>query len=180
MRSRVIILLLLLAFQSAGYLLVFRIQQLRIKKEMKAKIKNGIADDQLVLLKILKTAKDDFPRSWKWIDEHEFRYEGDMYDIVRKQEKGDTVWYYCIPDEKESRLFANLDELINDSMSKAPERKKQNERLQRLFSHYYLQKYPDLSLLSQETEIEFSDYLFRLNSWICAPPLPPPKNFSIA
>ncbi len=179
MRTRIIILLLLLGFQSAGFLLIFKVQQLLIRREMKAQIKAGIPDDQLVLLRFPKTGEADFSRPHWLIGEKEFRYQGKMYDVVRRLESGDTTFYYCIPDEKESRLFANLDEQVRNSMNQDPQRKKQNESLQRSFSQYLCTGYQDFPLLKREKEIEFSAYLFRLKTWIDPPSTPPPKAFTL-
>lgn len=40
-----------------------------------------------------------------WEDENEFRYKGEMYDVIEKKDKGNLVLIRCIPDKKETRLL---------------------------------------------------------------------------
>lgn len=48
-----------------------------------------------------------------WKDDNEFRLHGRMYDIIStKIHANGTIEYLCIDDEDETRLFANMDNLI--------------------------------------------------------------------
>ena len=42
------------------------------------------------------------------IDEKEFRYKGRMYDVLHETKTGGTTVFICLPDAKESLLFAGL------------------------------------------------------------------------
>ncbi len=60
---------------------------------------------KLTMLRIENVASDtDFQR----IDHKEFRYKGFMYDIVREIKTGQTTVFFCLPDNKETSLFARL------------------------------------------------------------------------
>lgn len=41
----------------------------------------------------------------EWEDEHEFRYKGQMYDVVGQQKQDGNLMIRCIQDEKETALL---------------------------------------------------------------------------
>lgn len=43
--------------------------------------------------------------SLEWEDASEFRYQGEMYDVLNVEKKGDSVLIRCLSDEKESALL---------------------------------------------------------------------------
>ncbi len=43
-----------------------------------------------------------------WTEPDEFRYHGEMYDILSQEQRGDTIWYYCHHDEEETALVNGL------------------------------------------------------------------------
>jgi len=161
--------------QPPGYLLIFKIQQYQIRKEIKQRIKAGVPENELVLLKIPRALEEKPNPVFQRIHEREFRYEGKMYDIVRREIHGDTTWYYCVSDEKETVLFANLDELVNRETSQNPQRRQQSEELQRLLNTFFVVQYNRPSLVSSPGEGGLIDYRFVIQTWINTPPVPPPK-----
>jgi hypothetical protein len=101
-----------------------------------------------------------------------------MYDIVRQENHGDTTWYYCIWDEKESELFAQLDEQIDQQMSQNPEQQKQHALIDQLLSNLYLTENNHHLFLSYFSKIpDTSYYSFALKKWLETPPTPPPIIF---
>ena len=40
-----------------------------------------------------------------WEDENEFRYRGEIYDVIEMKSTRDTMIFHCIADEKETALF---------------------------------------------------------------------------
>ncbi len=165
-------LLLFMLFQAAGHFFVFKILQHEIRQEIKQQIKAGVPEAELILLKILEgTPHPAFQR----VEEHEFRYDGKMYDIVRQESHGDTVWYYCLADEKETQLFADLDELVKRDMSQNPERQQRVERLLNLFGLFFFSRREEVSLVDAVEEMALNNYCFGLKIWIDTPPTPPPE-----
>lgn len=176
MRSLISISLLqLMLFQSAGYLLIFKVQQTQIRREIKQRIKAGVSETELVLLKIPRTLEENPNNVFRRIHAREFRYHGNMYDIVRSEQHGDVTWYYCLSDEKETRLFANLDEYVNRDMHHNPEQQKQTERLEHLLRTLFFNKSTNLKLTHFTEEIEPVTYLFRIKTWVSSPSTPPPE-----
>lgn len=175
MRKAISILLLLLLFHPGGYFLIFKIQQYQVRREIKQRIKAGVPEQELVLLKIPRNLEEQPSQLFQRIHSGEFRYQGKMYDIVRQQEHGDTTWYYCVSDEKETVLFANLDELVNRESNQNPQRKQQSEELQRLLNTLFIVQYNRPHLVGSPGEGELIDYRFVIQTWINIPPVPPPK-----
>ncbi len=158
--------------QAAGYLFVFEIQKHEIRREIKQQIKAGVPETELVLLKILERKPD---LTFQHVDKHEFRYDGKMYDVVRQESHGDTTWYYCLADEKETQLFAHLEELVKRDMRQNSERQQRIERLLSLFGQLFFSPHDEASLVDAREEMASSHYCFGLKIWIDPPPTPPPE-----
>ncbi len=75
------------------------------------KLKGEFPKDRLKLILIDPAKGEDAALDWK--DDNEFRLHGRMYDIIStKIHENGTIEYLCIDDEDETRLFANMDNLI--------------------------------------------------------------------
>ena len=167
-----IALLFLMLLQAAGYIVVFEIQKHGIRREIKQQIKAGVPEAELVLLKFCEGKSEP---AFQRVDEHEFRYGGKMYDIVRQENHGDTTWYYCLADEKETQLFAHLEELVKRGMRQNPEQQQRLERLLSIFGLLFFS--PGDGAIWGETieEMAVSNDCFELKTWITSPPTPPPE-----
>ena len=108
--------LLLLVYNSAGHAIVFTALRYTVRQEIKALLKQGVPEGELHVLIIPKSVEFDPNSSFQRIHEGEFRYEGKMYDIVRRELRGDTTVYYCVNDVQEEKLFADLDEQIRSAL----------------------------------------------------------------
>jgi hypothetical protein len=170
-----VLLPILLFFQLTGYLFIFEVQRYQIKKEIKHRIKHGVPQQELVLFKIPISQQAESQQDFQWKDKREFRYGGQMYDVVFEKNHHDTTWIYCISDEKETQLFTHLDKQINQSMNQNRERKQQRDRGLLLFSSVYLHFCSPISFFYSEGEYEFLTYSFTVNTWIESPLTPPPK-----
>ena len=97
-----VILLACLFFTVVGYHFVFRLQLGEIKAEMKERLRN-YADDNVVEFSF----SPDDARKINWEEEHEFRFNNEMYDVIEKHQQGHQLIIRCIPDkkEKESTFF---------------------------------------------------------------------------
>ncbi|MHC1774831.1 MAG: hypothetical protein AB9834_05385 [Lentimicrobium sp.] len=109
-----ILLSLIVCYNTVGYFIVFKLRQIQIKSEVKRLIKNSVPEEQLVVFSLTPETMHEF----SWIHSKEFRYRGEMYDVVRKVAvSADKTELYCIHDVKESGLFSHLDRLVKDAMN---------------------------------------------------------------
>ena len=64
---------------------------------------------------VFKFAREDFDRNFvgiEWKNENEFRKDEAMFDVLKVEEKNDSIYIYCIHDEKESDLYSVLDKFL--------------------------------------------------------------------
>ncbi len=156
--------------QATGYLFVFEIQKLEIRREIKQRIKAGVLETELVLVKI---SAGQVPPALQRIRADEFRIAGNMYDIVWQESHGDTVWYYCLADEKETQLFANLEELVKREMSQNGRQQQRRERLLSLFTLLFFCPKEEAVAVPVVAAMAWSTHRFGLQVWIAPPPTPP-------
>ncbi len=79
----------------------------KIRYEVREKIAEKSHEDQAAVT-VLK-----IPLSWIekghpeliWTEDDEFRYYGEMYDILSQEQHGDAIWYTCFHDKAETELM---------------------------------------------------------------------------
>ncbi len=116
---------------------VFKSLEYRIKKEVKGIIKSGLSDEELTLLKFHKSITDKSVPGFEWKEDKEFRYRNEMYDIVRQEAVGDSIYYYCFHDTEESELFADFDKKIRDYLAGGNNDTKDLKTLLNSINKYY-------------------------------------------
>lgn len=134
-------------------------------------IKN-IDKEELVLLKFKKS---EINSKIKWEHSKEFEYKGEMYDIAKMEIKGDTIYYWCWWDYKETELNNKLDNLLNFVLGHDTKRKESIKLVEKFYKSLYCNplpdwdNYPSLTLL---TSIPFKNN-YKTTSY--PPPVPPPQ-----
>jgi len=170
-----ICIVVLLLFNSMGYYIVFKATQYAIKKEVKSLIKQGVPDKDLSLIKV---AVDDVQKQaeLKWLDKKEFRYRGQMFDIVRYYTRNDTTYYYCINDKQEAKLFSHLDKQIEHHSKKSDAtRSKVHNIYKNLIRHYTVNS--KLSICPVSRSLFFSTAQVKIPAWFSKDiPTPPPES----
>lgn len=125
-----------MAFAFSGYLATFKIRQYQVRKEMKHLIKTG-APDSLKYDFYLDELEAD-PSNMTWIHSREFRFHGEMYDILDRQEVNGRMLLHCIHDVKESGLFAELDRMVNLQMNGSSQQQRHQNQLLKWFHNLYV------------------------------------------
>jgi hypothetical protein len=95
-----ILLLICLGLTILGYHLVFNFQLAAVKSEMKEFLKTQRNNKDVVQIILSEENKQVY-----WEEENEFRFKGEMYDVVEKKQQGNQVIIRCIPDKKETALL---------------------------------------------------------------------------
>lgn len=132
----VLFFIVLLIFNSGGYWAIFHIQKNSIKKEIKRKMLQKIPIEELTCLSFKsKTAEQIF-----WIEDNEFYYNGNMYDVVRTvRNKQGQITYYCINDTKEANLKNTLAIYIDRHMKDDIPKNNRQNFISKIIKEYTLQ-----------------------------------------
>lgn len=173
-----IILLFVFAFNLGGFFLVFKIKQYYVRQEIKHRIKQGVPDDELILITVTPAIQHKLEWEFEWEDEKEFRYEGMMYDVVKTEVIDETtIAYYCISDEQETTLFANLDEQVkkNRDINNDNTENDSLEDMFKLLSDIYAQPQKDNTTFIQPNATTTFEYVSHYSSHSLDIASPPPK-----
>ena len=129
-----IMLLLTLVVPLVGTYWVLQKRKKIVRKEIKWKIIEGIDKKELVCLSFSKT---DVEFKLKWKHSKEFEFEGEMYDIVEKQESKDSFSYWCWWDYEETQLNKSLSNVVGKTLQNDPYNKLNKNKLLVFFKSLY-------------------------------------------
>ena len=140
-----VILVGLFLFDLGGYYLWFSMSQKSIQKEIKHQIRAGLNEEDLTVFNL----SGQNEKLFLWIKPgKEFRYQGEMYDVVKTREEEQGIVYYCICDVKEKQLIAKYNFTHNPGKDTA-------RQIRRLLSLQYLPE--SIPLIYT---VELSDYFY--------------------
>ena len=111
------------------------IQKYEIRKEVKSKIRGGLDKKDLVLFVF---SVDDSKALLHWKNPHEFRYREQMYDVVEKKVKGDSVIYWCYWDHQESSVNKLIDDLVAGILETDTQEQETQKQLVTFLKTYYI------------------------------------------
>lgn len=168
-KAGVILLLFVITFQMVGVFLLFKAKQMEVRQDMKMKIKSGVPDAELTILRFSRDQADGL----KWMEDHEFRYEGRMYDVVKTTVDGEIVIYHCIHDEQESKLFSHLDNMVANELAKDKNTNPPNYQL--VVNWYFPDNLPQSTDISSVINTMNFPYRFISICGLSIPETPPPN-----
>lgn len=150
-----------------------KMEKRKVKRAIKARMIEGMNKSELVLLKF---TEEDAANELEWEHSREFEYNGQMYDVVEKQQQGDTTYYYCWWDHEETKLNLQLSELVANAMGKNPLNKDKQERLNNFLKSLYYSEKSDKNLPAQTSrEISPNNIDSAYSTIFFSPPAPPPE-----
>jgi hypothetical protein len=123
-----------------GYYITFIIQQYCAKEEMKEQLMKLVPDDELCKINIPFYSYNKI----RWYEDNkEFKYEGNMYDVVRQVKTKSSIIYYCVQDNKENKLYQKLNQHVIDNLTNDVNQKNQKEKSDRIikkvfFDYFYI------------------------------------------
>ena len=166
------ILLLLFLYNIIGYYVVFFWEQCEVKEEMKYWITNSTSENNLT--EFVFDKKDFY--SLQWTEEDEFRYNGNMYDVVKTRvNQNGTITIVCISDKKEKELFTQLEEQTKQNSENSAGRKNEHNPV-KIFSDDFLLVNKIISFVTSK-ESTCSQLLAQsFVSFISETTTPPPKS----
>lgn len=143
-----------------------------VRKDIKERIITGLDKDELVLLKFSTLSAQ---RELKWKDSKEFEYNHQMYDVVEKNIKGDSIFYWCWWDDEETKLEKQLENLVANALGVD----QQSRLKQKQLINYFKLLFCPSGLEYQESFAQisknyFCNQLVIYSSPLWPPPTPPP------
>lgn len=140
-------------------------------------IKQNLSDEELTLIKVPLKFIEKNNNILEWEKENEFKYKGSLYDVVKKIQKNDTIYFYCINDKKEEVLFANLEEHIRyETDSNLPQKKGSRELVKMLIKDYFFEN-SSIAFNFHQEDFIFNNFNVLYHSIPDEVISPPPKNF---
>ncbi|MFN6377854.1 MAG: hypothetical protein ACK4WD_01165 [Flavobacteriales bacterium] len=150
---------------------LLHLQKRQIRKEIKTKLLAATSNDELVHLFI---PKNQIQSLLIWEHDHEFEYQGEMYDVVETIEHQDVVEYVCWWDHEETGINKKLQTLVALYKGKHPTEKEKEARVLRFFKAFFFEPTISKKELSKSviptTHWADEDFLYFLQKPPCAPP----------
>ena len=131
------IMLMLIISHGVFQLFVFKIFQAKYREEILEIIEDGVFENELILFTF---SKNDFEKGTArvhWIEADEFRFDEEMYDVVKNETKGDSVYLYCLHDENESKLYIIIDKYFQQMLKDNPDKVNDFNSLNNFLSQFY-------------------------------------------
>lgn len=99
-----IFLVLLLILDSCGFFIVYIELSNHFKQEATSKINDFIPDNQLEIIAFPLSELTNANSSLQFTEENEIKINNELYDIYKKEIKGDSIYFYCVNDANENIL----------------------------------------------------------------------------
>ncbi len=144
-----------------------------IKKEVKRELIKTVDHGSLIQLGFKVNEVDD---KLKWEHPGEFEYNGQMFDIVSKSEKKDSVYYLCWPDHDETALNKKLEKLVSENFSNDKESNQKEKRLTDFGSNLFPPYSQNIMRILGERQFYFSGKEKKYPSIFNKPISPPPQS----
>ena len=141
--------------------------------EISAMINKGLNEKDLI---ILKFTDKETKTKLNWKHSREFEFDGHMYDIVEQGREGNSFWYKCYRDHKETRLYKEKEKLIAKALGNDPFQKKQNEKIRNFFKTVFqLDDFIKKDVIFNPSIIHYSLFTIHYSLFLPSPPTPPPE-----
>ena len=137
----------------------------------------GMSKERLVRLAFTKGQADTLLR---WEHAREFEFQNQMYDVLEKKIKEDSIVYWCWWDQEETLLNRHLDDLSKNAFASDPQQQKAQDHLLQFFKSIYCSVPDALDPFPLVAPAELSQSLIwgeknEHHSWKQRPPSPPPQ-----
>jgi hypothetical protein len=117
-----ILVLSLFIYNTFGFLAVHPLLSTHYKNLGMKKVENYSGEEMIELLILNKEDIVGNKIDFKWIHSREFRYNGEMYDIVKNEESDNRLFLYCIHDKEEKKLNEEFAKKIQDNSTNTKHR----------------------------------------------------------
>jgi hypothetical protein len=165
--------LLLLLAPAFGLYIWLELQKELTRHQVKELLEVGLEDEALTLFKFTNEGSEQL----EWEHSKEFKFDGKMYDVVRQEEHGDTTYYYCWEDHKESEIYRQTNRLIQVVQRTDPDRKERQDRLVNFYKNLFCSDVALSSMTLGLNQIKIHPkQLLPPKDFQSSPSSPPPKH----
>ena len=139
-----------------------------------AHLQDGLPEEETI---ILTFSISDTETVLEWEHSREFRYNGNMYDVVHTAYHGDSISYQCYLDYKESKLKRAISQLAPKWAQGEPQRDNQQQRIADFFKLVYcIDRDQQTGFDTSVSDTSFFGYAsFWYDDLAYDPIVPPPK-----
>jgi|GEM_PF-604329 len=148
-----------------------QIQKWRVKHEVKAKLIQGIDKSKLTHFTF---SKSQLETELDWEDDHEFEYKGEMYDVIERHEKGDSVKFVCWHDKAETELNQRLQRLVAKAAHSSHEHQARESLYCKFLKSLVITVVPQLALSPIESQRNFASHASQYEFILLDEKLKPP------
>lgn len=174
--KRVLLSLLLFTCLIAPFattLLCLKIHKLHIQSSIQHHVERDLIKESLVKLTFLKS---DLQHQVKWEGDDEFRFNGEMYDVITSEAMNDSINFLCFLDQKEDGFSQQFGQLLDQSTDDDTWDNENHTRLLKfLESLYYSESTYSLPFYELGDRQLNSDRHFCYSSIVGRQPFPPPR-----
>lgn len=144
------------------------------KYVLKKEIKNSLLKefDKKDLVKLQFTHQET--KILFWEEEHEFELEGQMYDVVYRDQSADSVTFWCWKDDKETLLNEKLETLLENAWQQNNQKQDTQIKLISYFQILFCDSFFQWTPLSNKCKMKFPDHASALIFICLSPEIPPP------
>jgi hypothetical protein len=136
-------------------------------------MEDGINESRLVLLKIPLSEKLN-PGLFEQTEENEFKFKGNMFDVVKSERHQDTTWYWCVWDKDETTLEKAFEEEKRRTSSQ--EGKNPDDIMKAFLKLLFIHTTELTLILPVKDAVTVNSIRIKKNSDLSfTPPSPPPK-----
>ncbi len=100
-----------------GFYAILSFEHEEIREKVEQKLIKSLNKSELVC--VVDNDKN-FPKIEWERPEKEFRFEGNLYDVVYKEKAFEVTYYYCLSDKDETILEAKIDKLLENETKHLP------------------------------------------------------------
>jgi hypothetical protein len=163
----------LILFNIFGYYVVFKCDQIRVRTEVQAMIRNGSLRGVYEEITIPYPATN---RDFTMLDKGEFRFRGKLYDVVSVRFSGTSMIFKCINDTREEQLLARYEKYSTwVAGMNLPEKSRNSQAmLYHIIKHALLNNY-SIEAPASSSVVLFFEPARDFNSRNLEPTFPPPK-----
>jgi len=168
-----ILLLCVVGDPFAGSLVWLQYKKSLVRREVEKHIVAGMEDDDMVMLRF---SREEARMKLRWEHHREFEYNRQMYDVVERTTVGDTIYFRCLWDKKETRLKRRMEELALRVVGKGPKIGEKSPPLisfdKSLYCGVPLFKFSSMLEFREKIPEKSAAFYFSISG---QPPTPPPR-----